>query len=108
MPLTQGPEPWTGKAQPRQQDRLGDLPSSSSQAPQGASGGRLWSALNKSTAAAASEAGKQRQQHEAYLQANIDQIQAQNHAVAAEQHAGGAFDGPTFSDYPFEKEGNIL
>ncbi len=89
MPLTQGPEPWTGKAQSRQQDRLGDLPSSSSQAPQGASGGRLWSALNKSTAAAASEAGKQRQQHEAYLQANIDQIQAQNHAVAAEQHAGG-------------------
>ena len=90
MPLTQGPEPLTGKAQPRQQDRLlGDLPSSSTAAPQGASGGRLWSALNKSTAVAASEAGKQRQQHEAHLQANIHQIQAQNQAIASEQHAGG-------------------
>lgn len=94
-PLTQGPGPLTGKAKSRQQDRLlGDLPSSSTAAPQSASGGRLWSALNKSTAVAASEAGKQRQQHEAHLQANIDQIQAQNQVIAAEQHAGGVIGVP--------------
>ncbi len=90
MPLTQEPEPLTGKAKPRQQDRLlGDLPSSSKEAPQGASSARLWSLLNKKTAVDASEAGRQRQQHEAYLQADIDQIQAQNQAIAAEQHAAG-------------------
>ena len=88
MPLTQESEPLTGKAKSRQQDRLlGDLPSSSKEAPERA---RLWSLLNKATAADASEAGKQCQQHEASMQANIDEIQAQNKAIAAEQHAGDA------------------
>lgn len=100
MPLTQDPGPLTGKARPRQQDRLlGDLPSSSTQPPQGAAGARLWSLLDKSTAFDASEAGRQRQQHEAYLQADIDQIQAQNQAIAAEQHAGGV-SGMPFQEQP--------
>lgn len=90
MPLTQEPDPLTGKPKSRQQGRLlDDLPSSSTEALQDASRPKLWSLLNNKIVADTSEASKQRRQHEGHMQANIHQIQAQNQAIAAEQHAGG-------------------